>query len=125
MCQHLSAMTQRYARKYSIPVNMVTFRTEILLDGAEIPEDTDVCCISGLYLEGARWDPAARALSESRPKELFTELPLVCTDTCLFMTSQMCLRYQAATEETGSKNTYTCPVYITPTRNGSVLFSVC
>ncbi len=26
----------------------------------------------GLYLEGARWDLAARSLAESRPKELFT-----------------------------------------------------
>jgi len=33
--------------------------------------------VHGLYLEGARWDPVAHSLDDSRPKELFTQFPVV------------------------------------------------
>ena len=39
----------------------------------EPPEDG--CYISGLFVEGARWDPASFVLVESRPRN--------CTRTCL------------------------------------------
>jgi len=37
----------------------------------------DGCYIRGLFLEGARWDAQRHALAESRPKELFTEMPII------------------------------------------------
>jgi hypothetical protein len=39
------------------------------------PEDG--CYIRGLYMEGARWDSTQHLLSDSRPKELFTDCPIV------------------------------------------------
>eukprot|EP00959_Pyramimonas_sp_CCMP1952_P106258 2221730-Pyramimonas_sp.AAC.1 len=38
------------------------------------------CYIWGLYIEGARWDGDAHAVGESRPKELFTEFPMMWLD---------------------------------------------
>merc|ERR1719399_311631 len=41
----------------------------------EPPEDGAL--ITGLFLEGARWDADKAMLQESRAKELYTELPVV------------------------------------------------
>ena len=35
------------------------------------------CYISGLYLEGARWGYSIHELAESKPKELYTEMPVI------------------------------------------------
>lgn len=42
---------------------------------AEKPEDG--CYIHGMFLEGARWDSQKHILNHSKPKELFTDFPLV------------------------------------------------
>lgn len=35
------------------------------------------CYVTGLYLEGARWDPANRRLARSTPKVLVEPLPVL------------------------------------------------
>lgn len=35
------------------------------------------CYVTGLYLEGARWDPANRCLARSTPKVLVEPLPVL------------------------------------------------
>jgi dynein heavy chain len=37
----------------------------------------DGCYVHGIFLEGARWCPDRHCLAESRPKELFSEMPAV------------------------------------------------
>ena len=63
------------------------------------------CYVRGLFLEGARWDSEAFELSESRAKELYTDMPTMW----LIPTAN---RKQP---ETGI---YVCPVYKTLTRAG-------
>ena len=63
------------------------------------------CYIWGLFLEGARWDVEMFELSESKPKELYTDMPVMW----LIPTAN---RKQP---ETGM---YLCPVYKTLTRAG-------
>ena len=63
------------------------------------------CYIRGLFLEGARWDMETFELSESRPKELYTNMPVMW----LIPTANR------KTPETGM---YLCPVYKTLTRAG-------
>lgn len=41
----------------------------------EKPEDG--CYVYGCFLEGCRWDEKKHVLSESIPKELFSDLPAV------------------------------------------------
>ena len=69
----------------------------------ELPEDG--CYINGLFLEGARWDAIHHQLAESRPKELYTDMPVIW------------LQPQANRKipETG---VYDCPTYKTLTRAG-------
>ncbi len=56
-----------------------TFNVQVVAEHytelAERPENG--CYIRGLFLEGARWDPDTFVLAESRPKELYTDMPVM------------------------------------------------
>eukprot|EP00927_Polykrikos_kofoidii_P060882 TRINITY_DN55787_c0_g1_i1.p1 TRINITY_DN55787_c0_g1~~TRINITY_DN55787_c0_g1_i1.p1 ORF type:complete len:1359 (-),score=233.84 TRINITY_DN55787_c0_g1_i1:102-4157(-) len=59
--------------------------------------------VSGMYLEGARWDVNAGTLEDSKPKEMFIRMPVV-----------LC---KAGTQnDREDKNIYLCPTYCVPTR---------
>lgn len=64
------------------------------------------CYIHGLFLEGARWDPAAFQLAESRPKELYTEMAAIW----LLPVPNRVVR---------NHDFYLCPIYKTLTRAGT------
>lgn len=64
------------------------------------------CYIHGLFLEGARWDPTAFQLAESRPKELYTEMAVIW----LLPMPNRKIQNQAF---------YLCPIYKTLTRAGT------
>ena len=66
----------------------------------------DGCFIRGLFLEGARWDYDKHELTESRPKELYTDMPIIWLKP-------------TANREKPSKGIYDCPVYKTLTRAGT------
>lgn len=63
------------------------------------------CYIHGLFLEGARWDPAAFQLAESRPKELYTEMAVIWL-------------LPVPNRKPPATGTYLCPIYKTLTRAG-------
>ena len=63
------------------------------------------CFIRGLFLEGARWDYDKHELTESRPKELYTDMPIIWLKP-------------TANREKPNKGIYDCPVYKTLTRAG-------
>ena len=65
----------------------------------------DGCYIRGLYVEGARWDIAEFHLAESRPKELYTDMPVVWLKP-------------EANRKPPTSGVYECPVYKTLTRAG-------
>lgn len=67
------------------------------------PEDG--CYIRGLFLEGARWDAATHLLSESRPKELYTDMPCIWLIPC-------------ENRKAPTTGIYDCPVYKTLKRAG-------
>ena len=69
------------------------------------------CYIRGLFIEGARWDPATFALNESRPKELFTEMP------CIWLVPE-------ANRQKSNDGIYLCPVYKTLTRAGKQILTI-
>ena len=70
------------------------------------PEDG--CYIRGLYLEGARWDATKHMLAESRPKELYTDVPAI------WLTPE-------ANRKAAITGVYDCPVYKTLTRAGTAV----
>ena len=58
----------------------------------------DGAYIRGLFLEGARWDSEQGSLNDSRPKQLYTPLPVIHLDP-------------EQHRKNPDKGVYRCPVY--------------
>jgi dynein heavy chain len=67
------------------------------------PEDG--CYIRGLFIEGARWDHTNKRLGESKPKELYSEMPIIWL-------------IPSVNRPRPSEGIYVCPLYKTLTRAG-------
>merc|ERR1719421_706509 len=65
--------------------------------------------VTGMYLEGARWDINANSLEDSRPKEMFARMPVI-----------NCKAGTVTDKE--DKNVYICPTYCVPTRRPYYVF---
>jgi hypothetical protein len=99
---------QNFARKHSIPIDMVGYDFEMLgMDSTMYSHSppAEGLYIDGLYLEGAGWDAAARQLCESDPKVLFVPAPV------------MWFRPKHV-EQYASYQHYNCPMYRTADRRG-------
>jgi len=68
------------------------------------------CYVTGLYLEGARWDVNATCMEESKPKEMFCKMPVINCKAGL-------------ASEREEKNIYICPTYCTPGRRPNYVFA--
>ena len=105
----LTGTLQNFARKHVKPIDTITFGFKVLSQKASeittAPEDG--CYIEGLFLEGCRWDYEKQSLADSKPKELFVEMPAIWL-----------LPEESRTEpDTG---VYKCPVYKILTRRGTL-----
>ena len=67
--------------------------------------------VTGLFLDGARWDVTNSNVEESRPKEMFSPLPVVNCKAAL-----------KPAEGKEDKNLYYCPCYKTETRGSTFVF---
>lgn len=63
------------------------------------------CYIHGLFLEGAGWDKEAGQLTESRPKELYTEMAAIWL-------------IPKPNRTPPTSGVYVCPIYKTLSRAG-------
>nr|XP_031326333.1 dynein heavy chain 1, axonemal isoform X8 [Camelus dromedarius] len=105
----LTGTLQNYARKSVISIDTISFDFKVMHESASElkTRPKDGCFIHGLFLEGARWDPLAFQLAESRPKELYTEMAIIW----LLPTPNRKAQDQAF---------YLCPIYKTLTRAGTL-----
>ncbi|GFN88548.1 dynein heavy chain 1, axonemal [Plakobranchus ocellatus] len=102
----LTGTLQNHARKIKVPIDSISF--DFKVKGKDIAKSPKTgCYIDGLFLEGARWDTHIKALNESKPKELFTSMPVIW----LMPTPNR------MPHDTGI---YACPVYKTLTRAGTL-----
>lgn len=105
----LTGTLQNYARSSSISIDVITFDFEVMkkTEAELTSRPSNGCFIRGLFLEGARWDYDKHELTESRPKELYTDMPIIWLKP-------------TANREKPEKGIYECPVYKTLTRAGTL-----
>ena len=106
----LTGTLQNFARSEEVPIDTISFDFEVLdVDPETITTPpASGCYVRGLFLEGARWDPAQHSLAESRPKELYTDFPVVW------------LKPVANRDPNSGTGRYLCPVYKTLDRAGEL-----
>ena len=101
----LTGCLQNYARKHTIPIDLLAFDYEILPQKTAAERPSEGQYINGLFLEGARWDTSENSISESIPKILFDQLPIIWLKP-------------GEKSKFNLSNTYDCPVYKTSARRG-------
>merc|ERR1711988_804098 len=104
-------MGQTQARKNEWALDKVVVSTEVQKKG---PAEVDAwsregCFIWGMFMEGARWDGGIGAVSNSLPKEMFCEMPVI-------------LARAIPTDKAEYKDTFMCPVYKVQQRGHTYVF---
>jgi len=106
----ITGMLQNYARKHVIAIDRLGFEFKICdhMTYQEITQKPeDGCYIYGMFLEGARWSSEKHALTDSKPKELYSDLPLI----------QLLPIADRVQPKTGI---YNCPLYKVLSRRGTL-----
>jgi len=103
---------QNFARKYNEEIDLLSFSQtpmDQVVDArkelTKPPEDG--VYIYGIFLEGCRWDNQAHQLADSRPKELFTDIPV--------------LWFKPVKHREPNALDYRCPCYKVVSRKGTLL----
>jgi dynein heavy chain len=110
----LTAVQQTTARRQDWPLDKTVVQTEVTKKQPEEVSATsrEGAYVTGLSLEGARWDDksGAGALDESKPKELFAPMPVV-------------LIKAVTVDKAEVRDAYLCPVYKTTQRGPTYVFT--
>lgn len=103
---------QNFARKYVIAVDQIIFDF-IFLDKMVVEDikskPDDGCYIYGMFFEGGQWDKDRHIITDSKPKELFSECPII----------QM-VPTTAEKKKPFETMIYQCPLYKTVLRKGEL-----
>jgi len=106
----ITGTLQNYARKHVIAIDCLGFEFRILDDRShtDIKEKPkDGCYIYGMFLEGSRWDYKDHALTSCKPKELYSDVPLIWL-------------VPIADRVAPLEGIYNCPVYKVLSRAGTL-----
>lgn len=125
-----TALLQTHARAHTVAINQLDF--EYVISGSSESSDDDMgmgmgaaggggggdemqppetgAYLSGMYLEGARWDHEESALEEPDPMELVCPMPMIHFRPVEFKPGQ---------QRRVSSSEYECPLYLYPVRTGT------
>ncbi|KAM7402690.1 hypothetical protein PAMP_017906 [Pampus punctatissimus] len=105
----LTGTLQNYARRSGTSIDTIGFDFEVMMNSvSEITDKPNTgCYIHGLFLEGARWDNEVGQLTESRSKELYTEMAIIWL-------------IPKPDRKPPTSGVYVCPIYKTLTRAGTL-----
>jgi dynein heavy chain len=109
----LTGTLQNYARSHHKSVDSLAFSFHVLdMVVSELTTSpSDGVYIHGLFLEGCRWDASQHSLADSRPRKLFTSMPV------MHLLPQ---EVTIAERKRVKPDVYVCPVYKTLTRAGTL-----
>ncbi|KAF0719522.1 Aste57867_966 [Aphanomyces stellatus] len=102
----LTGLLQNHARKHLLPINTLEF--EFHIDPADLAV-VDGAIVTGVYLEGGRWDETRKLLTNARPNEMLSALPAIHF-----------LPHAYSANDPPKGEYYDCPVYKTTARRGSM-----
>lgn len=108
----LTAIKQLCCQQQQLELNKLAVYTEVTKRDIKSVEQhaKEGAYVTGMYLEGARWDTNANSLEDSRPKEMFTRMPVMNCKAGLVNDKE-------------DKNVYICPTYCVPTRRPYFVFA--
>lgn len=112
---YLTAIKQVVASNHrGLELNKLYIQTDVTKKTIEEVDTVakDGSYVFGFVLEGARWDIALGQLDESKPKEMFSVIPVV-----------YCKAVNIPPEGKEDKTVYQCPAYKTEDRSATYVFT--
>lgn len=88
----LTSIMQSAAQRTGQELDKLTIVTDVTKYRADEIEHAsrDGVYVTGLFLEGARWDETGAVLESSRPKEMYCGMPVIMTTSCLQQGAALC-----------------------------------